>query len=76
MTTNETFTEAEALDEAVLRITRRLRRLHPEAFEGLWAALPDGAKDALLMAEVRADKIRDRGPKEWPAAPTEDDEQE
>ena len=65
MTTTEaqtvhTMTEQEATDEALLLFTRKVRRLHSEAFAEVWAMLPDGAKEALGMAEARADLLRDR----------------
>ena len=61
-----TMTQTEATDEALLLITRKMRRLHPEAFRDVWAKLPDGAKDALILAENRADVLRDKGPVAWP----------
>jgi hypothetical protein len=62
---SEYFTEAQATDEAMLLITRRMRRLYPEAFAAVWAKLPDGAKDAIMFAEGRADRVRDVGGKTW-----------
>ncbi len=56
----KTYTETEATDEALLLITRKMRRMYPEAFAAVWAKLPDGAKDALLLSEVRADSLRDK----------------
>jgi len=59
VTETKTFTEAQATDEAVLLLTRKLMRLHPEAYADIWRRLPDGAKTAIFGAERRADKIRD-----------------
>jgi len=56
--TAETYTEQQATDEAVLLLTRKLRRLHPAACADLMAKLPDGARDALNQAEIRADRLR------------------
>jgi hypothetical protein len=55
-----TMTEAQATDEAVLLFTRKMRRLHPDAFADIWAKLPDGAKTAVVAAENRADRLRDQ----------------
>jgi hypothetical protein len=64
--------ETEALAEAVLLLTRKMRRLHPDAFSDVWAKLPDGAKDALTLADNRADRLRDvHGARSitWPVEP-------
>lgn len=53
------MTETQATDEAVLLFTRKLRRLHPAAFQDIWHRLPDGAKCAIYAAERRADQLRD-----------------
>lgn len=54
------FTQAEALDEAVLIFTRRMQRYMDGAvFNKVWASLPDGANSALMDAERRADQRRD-----------------
>ncbi len=55
------MTDEQATDEAVLLFTRKLRRLHPDAFADVWARLPDGARRALERAERRADLLRDVG---------------
>lgn len=70
MTTTQagTFTEAEATDEMVLLFTRKLRRLHPEAFADLWERLPEGAHRAVYDAERRADEVRNAGGKTWAEA--------
>lgn len=52
------FTDAQATDEAVLMLVRKLRRLHPEACADLMAKLPEGAREALHGAEMRADTLR------------------
>lgn len=55
----KTYTTEQATDEAVLLLTRKLRRLHPDVYNALIAKLPDGARDALDLADVRADSLRD-----------------
>lgn len=57
--TAEYFTESQATDEAFLLFTRKMRRLHPEAFADIWKRIPDGAKYAILASEHRADALRD-----------------
>jgi hypothetical protein len=52
------MTEAEAVNEAVLRFTRKMHRLHPAAFAEVWGMIPDGARDALALAERNADVVR------------------
>jgi len=63
MTNTETnapvFTDSQATDEAVLLLTRKLRRQFPSAYAGLIEQLPEGARFALVLAENRADVIRD-----------------
>jgi hypothetical protein len=59
------FTDAEATDEAVLLLTRKLGRLYPEAYADLVKRLPDGARTALALAEARADRVRDAGPRRY-----------
>lgn len=56
--TAETYTDQQATDEAVLLLVRKLRRLHPAEYSNLMAKLPQGARDALMLADQRADKIR------------------
>jgi len=56
--TTETYTDAQAIDEAVLLLTRKLRRLHSDIYADLMGCLPYGARDALNLADVRADKLR------------------
>jgi hypothetical protein len=53
------YTDAEATDEAVLILVRRLGRRHPEALAEVLRGLPTGARDALWYAEARADRVRD-----------------
>jgi hypothetical protein len=70
------FTENEATDEAVLLFTRKMRRLHPGAFADIWQRLPDGAKDALLTSERRADQTRlDSIGRTWAKPPLADDDE-
>lgn len=56
--TAKPYTDAEATDEALRLFTRKLRRLHPDAFEAVWLKLPEGARTALQLAENRADSLR------------------
>lgn len=53
------YTNAEALDEAVLRLYRRMLRLHADAFQSVLKSLPEGARYALLAAEARASMLRE-----------------
>jgi hypothetical protein len=62
---SKTYTEAQATDEAMLLLTRKLRRQERAAFDKIWAQLPDGAKDAIFRAEARADQVRDAGGLTW-----------
>lgn len=55
------YTDAEATDEAVLLLVRRLRRLHPAAYADVLGKLSDGARDALTLADNRADLLRHTG---------------
>jgi hypothetical protein len=71
---DEVFTEAQALDEAVLLLTRKLRRLHPGAHDGLMAALSVEAREALRVSEMRAEVLRDTGLRRFASLPTLDDE--
>lgn len=52
------YTDPEATDEAVLRFVRRLRRKYPQAYADIICQLPDGVRDALTLAENRADVVR------------------
>jgi hypothetical protein len=58
ITTTEIYTDEQATDEAVLLLTRRLRRLHPEVHASLMASFPEGVREALDMADNRADLLR------------------
>lgn len=59
--------DTEATDEAVLLLTRKLRRLHPAAYADIMSKLPAGARDALNLADVRADRLRDQTEeRSWP----------
>lgn len=57
MTTTE-YTDAQATDEAVLLLVRKLRRTHQDVYAEIIAKLPQGAQDALMLADQRADKLR------------------
>ena len=57
-TRTEPYTDAQATDEAVLLLTRKLRRLHPDAYTDLMGRLPEGAREALHFADQRADTLR------------------
>jgi hypothetical protein len=61
------MTEAQATEEALLLITRKLQRMAPDAFAKAWGQLPDGAKVALGAAESRADLLRNTNTVTWPA---------
>jgi len=58
LATVELYSEAQATDEALLLLTRKLRRLYPDAYADLMKRLPDGAREALDLADIRADKLR------------------
>lgn len=62
---SKTYTEAQATDEALLLLSRKLRRTSRMTFDKIWAQLPDGAKDAIALAEARADRVRDAGGLTW-----------
>jgi len=53
-----TYTDQQATDEAVLLLTRKLQRMYPDAYADLVGQLPDGARNALNLADVRADHLR------------------
>lgn len=72
----KTYTEAQATDEAMLLLSRKLRRLHPEAFADVWAKLPEGARRAIYAAERRADRVRDLNPQGLAYEPEPDLDQE
>jgi hypothetical protein len=61
MTKEQYYTEAQALDEAVLMFMRRMGRLHPTAYHQVLTTLPDGVREALTLADIRADKLRADG---------------
>jgi hypothetical protein len=54
------YSEAQATDEAILRLVRRLRRDHENVYIELMNRLPEGARDALDAADLRADRLRAR----------------
>lgn len=51
-------TDAQATDEAVLMLTRRIGRLYPEAYAAVITSLTQGLRDALNLADIRADSQR------------------
>lgn len=57
-TTTIIATDAQATDEAVLMLTRRLHRLYPDAYKAVITSLSDGLRDALNLADNRADSLR------------------
>lgn len=61
MTEPKYYTEAQALDEAVLMLMRRMGRLHPTAYHQVLTSLSDGVREALTLADIRADKLRAEG---------------
>lgn len=76
MTATTTMTDQQATDEAVLLLTRKLRRLHRDAYVDLMSKLPEGARAALDAAERRADTLRDKHTVEGLAYPVTDDDDE
>ena len=50
------LTEAQALNEAVLLITRKMNRLAPAEYTKILNQLPQGAREALEKAERAADE--------------------
>lgn len=83
-TTAPTYTDEQATDEAVLLMVRKLMRLHPAAYADVMAKMPEGAREALSLAERRADVQRSNdelagipiGTREWPTEAIEDEEDE
>lgn len=65
-----TMTQAQALDEAVLLMVRKLMRLDPDVHSLVWSKLPAGAREALTASEVRADVFRDYHAPVWPETPS------
>lgn len=55
---SEIYTDQQATDEALLLFVRKVRRLHPNTFADVIGRLPEGARDALNQAELRADTLR------------------
>jgi hypothetical protein len=51
------YTDNEATDAAVRLAMRRLGRLYPTVHADLMSRLPTGVREALNMADVRADKL-------------------
>lgn len=54
----EIYTDAQATDEAVLMLTRKLARLHPEIYRDLISQIPAASRDALHLAGMRAETLR------------------
>jgi hypothetical protein len=54
----ENYTDQQATDEAVLLLVRKLRRLHPDTYVAVMTKLPEGARNALHFADLRADTLR------------------
>lgn len=54
------MTDQQATDEAVLLLTRKLMRLHPDAYADTLTRMPDGARRAIHAAELRADNLRNQ----------------
>lgn len=79
MSTSQTtqMTDQQATDEALLLLTRKMRRLHPDEFADTWNRIPCGAQTAILAAERRADALRDQSGGAaglaYPEEPTDDD---
>lgn len=70
-----TLTDTQAADLALLLITRKLRRMAPTEFDRAWRQLPDGAKNAINAAEMRADVLRDQQPGlTWPSDDTDEND--
>jgi hypothetical protein len=57
-TSTQEYTDTQATDEALLLLIRKLRRLHPAAFTDVMGKLPEGAREALNTADIRADRQR------------------
>lgn len=79
MTTNETptagrMTDSQAADLTLMLITRKLRRMAPDAFAKAWSQLPVEAQRTVTLAENRADLLRDRQPgMAWPTTDLDDE---
>lgn len=52
------YTDAQATDEAVLLLVRRLRRMFPHEHAFLIPSFPEGVQQALTFADQRADMLR------------------
>jgi len=83
MSEQPTYTEAEALNIAAMLFYRKAcRALSDEKRAEIMSMIDEvapGAREALMHAEYRADKLRDEKggfPKGWPTAFTEDDEED
>lgn len=56
--TTQPYTDAQATDEAVLMLVRKLRRLHTDAYVDVMGKLSPELRDVLTMADLRADALR------------------
>lgn len=54
---NKIYTNSQATDEAVRLLIRKLHRLYPDAHADLIQRIPDGAREALHFADLRADNL-------------------
>lgn len=60
MTTSEQaiqYSQTEATEEALRLFMRKVARLHPDAHADVLSRLPEGARETLAMAELRADTL-------------------
>lgn len=57
--TEQTYTEAQATDEALRALLHRLRWTNNEALHAAWAKVPDQMKNVLSAAEARALVLRE-----------------
>ena len=70
-----TMSEQQATEMALMLLIRKMRRLYTAEYVDVLRSLPDEAREALTVAEMRADTLRLRNEVEWPASPLEDDEE-
>ena len=73
------MSEAQALNEAVLLITRKMARKAPAEYAAILAQFPQGARTVLDKAECAVDRIRDylggALNLEWPAELDDEDDE-
>lgn len=55
--TNIEYTQTGATEEALRLFARKVHRLHPGAYADVIRLLPEGAREALQQAEMRADTL-------------------